>query len=105
VHMSRSLALFRAQGIDPVPSVSPMRSEHLPAASFIVPEQSTLAVSDEALYDYMAWIYYWWKGWLRGRPASQARSPAVSVSPENPGPPAATYPWLAPLVEELTQNA
>jgi uncharacterized SAM-binding protein YcdF (DUF218 family) len=105
VHMGRSLALFRAQGIDPVPSVSPMRSEHLPAPSFIVPEQSTLAVSDEALYDYMAWIYYWWKGWLRGQAASQARSPAVSVGPENPGPPAATYPWLAPLIEALTQNA
>ena len=64
VHMGRSLALFRAQGIEPIPSVSPMRSEHLPPPSLIVPDTAPLIMSDEALYDYMAWIYYWWKGWL-----------------------------------------
>lgn len=65
VHMRRSLALFHAQGIDPVPSVSLMRSEHLPPASRIVPDGAALAASDEALYDYLAWIYYWWQGWLK----------------------------------------
>jgi len=65
VHMGRSLALFRAQGVDPVPSASAMRSEHLPKQSPIAPSVGSLIVSDEALYDYMAWIYYWWKGWLR----------------------------------------
>ena len=64
VHMGRSLALFRAQGIEPVPSVSLMRSEHLPRPSLILPDGAALIASDEALYDYMAWIYYWWKGWL-----------------------------------------
>jgi len=71
VHMGRSLALFRAQGIEPVPSVSPMRSEHLPPPSFIVPNEVSLVISNEALYDYIAWIYYWWKGWLRA-PKNQA---------------------------------
>jgi len=65
VHMGRSLALFRAQGIDPVPSVSLMRSEHLPPPSPLIPDEASLIVSDEALYDYLAWIYYWSKGWLR----------------------------------------
>jgi len=65
VHMGRSLALFRAQGIHPVPSVAAMRSEHLPRPSPILPDMASLVSSDEALYDYMAWIYYWWKGWLR----------------------------------------
>ena len=64
VHMGRSLALFHAQGIDPVSSVSLMRSEHLPQPSLLMPEGAALIVSDEALYDYMAWVYYWWKGWL-----------------------------------------
>jgi uncharacterized SAM-binding protein YcdF (DUF218 family) len=64
VHMGRSLALFHAQGIEPVPSVSPLRSEHLPPPSLIVPDGGSLLISDEALYDYLAWIYYWWKGWL-----------------------------------------
>lgn len=65
VHMGRSLALFRVEGVDPVPSVSRMRSEHLPPPSSLVPDVASLIASDEALYDYMAWIYYWWKGWLR----------------------------------------
>jgi uncharacterized SAM-binding protein YcdF (DUF218 family) len=65
VHMRRSLALFRAHGIDAVPSVSPMRSEHLPPPSLIVPNEASLAMSGEALYDYAAWIYYWWNGWLK----------------------------------------
>jgi uncharacterized SAM-binding protein YcdF (DUF218 family) len=65
VHMGRSLSLFRAQGIEPIPSVSLMRSEHLPPPSMILPDEWALVVSDEALYDYMAWVYYWWKGWLR----------------------------------------
>lgn len=65
VHMGRSLALFRAQGVEPVPSASPMRSEHLPPPSWILPTVGSLIVSDEALYDYAAWTYYWWKGWLR----------------------------------------
>ena len=46
------------------PSVSLMRSEHLPRPSLILPDGAALIASDEALYDYMAWIYYWWKGWL-----------------------------------------
>jgi uncharacterized SAM-binding protein YcdF (DUF218 family) len=65
VHMGRSLALFRAQGVEPVPSAAPMRSEHLPPPSWILPSVGSLIVSDEALYDYAAWMYYWWKGWLR----------------------------------------
>jgi len=65
VHMGRSLALFRAQGINPVPSVSLMRSEHLPPPSPLLPDTVSLLASDEALYDYLAWVYYWWKGWLR----------------------------------------
>ena len=64
VHMSRSLRLFHAQGIDPVPSAAPMRSEHLPRPSLLVPDAAWLIMSDEALYDYSAWVYYWWKGWL-----------------------------------------
>jgi hypothetical protein len=42
-----------------------MRSEHLPPPSPLIPDAASLIVSDEALYDYLAWIYYWSKGWLR----------------------------------------
>lgn len=93
VHMRRALALFRAEGLDPVPSVSLMRSEHLKPPPLLVPSEDALFVSNAAIYDYAAWVYYWWNGWLAPRPAGwapRARSPTVSASPVKPGPPAAT---------------
>jgi uncharacterized SAM-binding protein YcdF (DUF218 family) len=63
-HMTRSLALFRAEGFDPLPSVSPIRSEHIPPTPLLLPDEGSLVVSDEALYDYVAWVYYWSRGWL-----------------------------------------
>jgi hypothetical protein len=47
----------------------PVFQEHLPPPSPIIPDFQSLVASDEAMYDYLAWIYYWWKGWLRA-PAS-----------------------------------
>lgn len=63
-HMGRSLAIFRAEGLDPVPSVSLMRSTHLPPPSWVVPSDESLSESDAAIYDYAAFAYYWWRGWL-----------------------------------------
>ncbi|MEP7309742.1 MAG: YdcF family protein [Acidobacteriota bacterium] len=64
VHMRRSLAVFRLEGFDPVPSVSLMRSEHLPRPSLLWPNSSSLDLSQEAIYDYAAMAYYWSRGWL-----------------------------------------
>ena len=63
-HMGRSLAVFRAAGLDPVPSVSLIRSTHLPPPSWVVPSDESLSESDAAIYDYAAFAYYWWRGWL-----------------------------------------
>jgi uncharacterized SAM-binding protein YcdF (DUF218 family) len=64
VHMRRSLAVFRLEGFDPVPSVSLTRSEHLPRPSLLWPNSAALDVSQEAIYDYAAMAYYWSRGWL-----------------------------------------
>ena len=62
-HMGRSLATFRAVGLDPVGSTSPTRSDEVPFW-WPVPERESLLVSDTAVYDYAAWLYYWSNGWL-----------------------------------------
>lgn len=65
VHMRRAIALFRSAGLDPVPSVSLMRSEHQKAPPLLLPSQDALDLSNAAVYDYAAWVYYWWNGWVR----------------------------------------
>ena len=65
-HMRRALAVFRAEGLDPVPSVAPIRSEHLSRrrrCCFRMP--TALWLADQVLYEYAATVYYWWSGWLR----------------------------------------
>jgi uncharacterized SAM-binding protein YcdF (DUF218 family) len=63
VHMRRSLAVFRLEGFDPVPSVSPTRSENIPSPPLLLPDGGSLDVSQEAIYDYAAMAYYWARGW------------------------------------------
>ena len=63
-HMRRALASFRAQGLDPVPSVSRLRSEHAPSTAWWLPNHESLTLSDLAVYGYASWLYYWWNGWL-----------------------------------------
>jgi uncharacterized SAM-binding protein YcdF (DUF218 family) len=65
VHMRRAIALFRSAGLDPVPSISLMRSEHQKPPPLLLPSQEALDISNAAVYDYAAWVYYWWNGWLR----------------------------------------
>ena len=66
-HMRRSLATFRAEGLDPVPSTAPMRSEHVKPPPLLLPDSDSLTLSDQVIYEYAATIYYWWSGWLRAK--------------------------------------
>lgn len=63
-HMRRALAVFRAAGFDPIPSVSLLRSDHLGQPPWLLPNDDSLFFSNEALYDYGAWVYYWSLGRL-----------------------------------------
>lgn len=63
-HMARSLAVFRAVGLDPVPSAARQSGDHEMSLWSIMPTRRSLNISDTALYDYMATVYYWMRGWL-----------------------------------------
>ena len=65
MHMRRALAVFRAGGFDPVASIAPVRSEHVPPPPLLLPNDESWLLSDMAVYDYIALAYYWWRGWLR----------------------------------------
>jgi hypothetical protein len=60
----RSARACSAPGVDPVPSVSSIRSEQLPPPLLLIPDDDSLNLSNAAAYDYAAWVYYWWNGWL-----------------------------------------
>jgi len=64
-HMRRSLAVFRAAGLDPVPSVAPLRSEVSMPPPPLLPNVESLGLSDDAVYEYAAFVYYWARGWIR----------------------------------------
>jgi uncharacterized SAM-binding protein YcdF (DUF218 family) len=65
MHMPRAAATFRAQGVDPIPAVARFRSDALVPAVRWRPSDAALGVSRRAFYDYLAWLYYWQRGWLR----------------------------------------
>jgi uncharacterized SAM-binding protein YcdF (DUF218 family) len=64
-HMRRSLAVFRACGLTPVPSAAPTRTEQPPSPPMWLPSDTSLALADESIYEYAALAYYWTRGWLR----------------------------------------
>jgi uncharacterized SAM-binding protein YcdF (DUF218 family) len=71
VHMRRSIGVFRLEGLDPVPSISLTRAEHLDRPPLLLPNTASLSQSDEAIYDWAATVYYWWRGYAS--PGAQAR--------------------------------
>lgn len=64
-HMRRALAVFRAEGLDPVPSTAPLYSDNAVLPPLLMPNVGSLSISDQAIYDYGAYVYYWWSGWTR----------------------------------------
>jgi uncharacterized SAM-binding protein YcdF (DUF218 family) len=64
LHMSRSLALFRKAGMHPIASASRLRNGQSIEWWTALPDTESLAISDGALYEYAAWVYYTMKGWV-----------------------------------------
>ena len=71
-HMARSVAVFRAQGGEPVPSIAALLPESTRKRRFFVPNEDSLEISDAAVYDYAGSVYYWARGWF------EPVSPAVA---------------------------
>ncbi len=64
-HMWRSLATFRAQGADVIPSPAPLGATAPEEPDSFVPSANALEVSAEAAYDYAGILVYWARGWFR----------------------------------------
>ena len=64
-HMPRTLAAFRAQGLDPLPSPSSPRVTTPPGLLHrLRPTLGAYLQSDRACYEYLANAYYWGRGLL-----------------------------------------
>lgn len=63
-HMRRSMSVFRAVGLDPIPSPSALTSDGSFESGRWLPNDVALALSDNAIYEWLAWFYYGWNGWL-----------------------------------------
>jgi uncharacterized SAM-binding protein YcdF (DUF218 family) len=68
-HMRRSVAAFRAQHADVVPSVAAPSRERRWKPPFFMPNEDSFQISRSAVYDYVAIAYYWARG--RFSPAPQ----------------------------------
>jgi uncharacterized SAM-binding protein YcdF (DUF218 family) len=64
LHMRRSMLAFGQQGLRPIPSPAPLVPERSKAGSAFVPNHQWLGIADDAIYEWLARGYYWWRGWL-----------------------------------------
>lgn len=63
-HLRRALGVFRAQGVLAVAAPAEFTSERRIPLRVWLPTPGALDVARDAMYDYMAWVYYWSRGWL-----------------------------------------
>jgi uncharacterized SAM-binding protein YcdF (DUF218 family) len=63
-HMPRSVGVFQAQGLDPIPAVAQQHSESLPLTTSLVPNENALEASQGVFREIMATAYYWLRGWF-----------------------------------------
>lgn len=62
-HMPRVLALFRKQGLSPIPSVPLSANERHGSGPWLFSHRA-LTDSEAASYEYMALVAYWLRGWI-----------------------------------------
>jgi uncharacterized SAM-binding protein YcdF (DUF218 family) len=67
-HMRRAVAVFRAQHADVVPSVAAPFRERSWKPPFFIPNEDSLHLTRDAVYDYTAMVYYWARGRFRPAP-------------------------------------
>lgn len=62
----RAAAVFRREGVDPIPASAPFSTAtDREGWSGWLPNGGALNTTERATYDYLAWAYYWTRGWLR----------------------------------------
>jgi len=65
LHMRRSMAAFRAVGLDPLPAATDFEvsSGDLSLRDFL-PNAAALAGSTRAVHEWVGYWVYWWRGWV-----------------------------------------
>ena len=63
-HIARSLQVFRAAGMDPVPSTPEVYVARGDRFEMFLPSRTGLSVSEHMMYDLMGWVYYKARGWI-----------------------------------------
>jgi uncharacterized SAM-binding protein YcdF (DUF218 family) len=63
-HMARSLAVFSAAGLDPIPSAAPYKSDHSLDRYRWAPSAGGLQLFDDVVYDALSTWYYRLRGWM-----------------------------------------
>ena len=63
-HIRRSVAAFRAVGMDPIPSTPDVYVSHGGPLEMYLPSRIALDMSERLFYDLGGWVYYWARGWL-----------------------------------------
>ena len=63
-HMSRSIAVFKAVGLNPVPSAAAYKSDQSLERYRWLPNDAGLMLFDSVLYDTAAEYYYMARGWI-----------------------------------------
>ena len=64
LHMARSLRTFEHEGMHATPSPSQLVPEQTVPNPRFLPNDMWLNIGDVAIYEWLAWGYYWWRGWL-----------------------------------------
>jgi uncharacterized SAM-binding protein YcdF (DUF218 family) len=63
-HIGRSLAAFRAVGLDPIPSTPEVYVARGDVLEMYLPSRIGLYTSERMMYDVLAWVYYKARGWI-----------------------------------------
>lgn len=59
-HMPRAMMVFEKQGLQPIPAPTDYRTRKNILATAYLPNQTHLALSDLAVHEYAAILWYWW---------------------------------------------
>lgn len=67
IHMRRALGAFHAQGLYPIPAISMglYRGDEDGPWWRVVPSGRGLEFGDRVAHEYLGWLYYWTRGWLK----------------------------------------
>ena len=65
IHMRRSLATFRAAGVDAVPAIAPDPLPYQSRIDWMIPAIDGLEFSAMVAHEYAGLLYYGARGWLR----------------------------------------